>query len=284
MIGRGEAAGADARAYWAGGPDLAQRRRPVPPHRPVPALRLRPVDAAAVRAVGPAAVGRRLVRLARRRRSSLLLWTIDWAYRRRPLATAVVVAPAGLPDRRQPRHRQHQPAAHAHALGRPVQRAAPGRPPVGARDLDEVGPGRSSCSSSRRGPALWGLIWLAVSSAPEHRRRCRSRSSSSRRCSGSGRGRSGSTTSSSCGRSCPVVATGSVRLLRPSRSGRGASGQAGRLRAAWRADRALAKLPPAHPACGRTSGSTASPCGLSAATPAAVLRRSGPPGAAGARP
>ena len=66
MIARGEAAGADARAYWAGGAILAERRRPVPSDRAVPALRLRPVDAAAVRAVGDPAVGCRLVRVARR--------------------------------------------------------------------------------------------------------------------------------------------------------------------------------------------------------------------------
>ena len=97
IVGRGEPAGADARAYWAGGPDLAQRRRPVPPDRAVPALRLRPVDAAAVRAVGAAAVGRRLVRLARRDDPRCLLWTIHWAYRQRPLETAILVALLGFP-------------------------------------------------------------------------------------------------------------------------------------------------------------------------------------------
>ena len=60
-------AGRRRRAGLLGGrPDLARRRRPVPPDRAVPALRLCAVDAAAVRAVGAAAVGRRLVRLARR--------------------------------------------------------------------------------------------------------------------------------------------------------------------------------------------------------------------------
>ncbi len=66
MIARGEAGGADARAYWAGRPDLAQRRRPVPPDRAVPALRLRALDAAAVHALGGPALGRGLVRLAGR--------------------------------------------------------------------------------------------------------------------------------------------------------------------------------------------------------------------------
>ena len=72
----------------------------------------------------------------------LLLWTIHWAYRRRPLTTAVIVARPRLPVRGEPRHRQHQPAADADAVGGAVHRPAARRPAVGARDLDEVGPGR----------------------------------------------------------------------------------------------------------------------------------------------
>ena len=100
-------------------PDLAERRRPLPPDRAVPALRLRPVDAAAVRAVGAAAVGRRVVRLARRHDRAAALDD--------PLGLSPATArdrdprgPAGVPDRGQPRHGQHQPPAHADALGRPV--------------------------------------------------------------------------------------------------------------------------------------------------------------------
>ena len=155
MIGRGEAAGADARAYWAGRPDLAQRRRPVPPDRPVPAVRLRPVDAAAVRAVGAPAVGRRLGRVARRDDPAAAL--------DRPLG---LPAPAAhdrghrraprLPGRGEPRHGQHQPPPDPDAVGRPVHRTTAGRSPVGPRDLDEMGARCSSGSSWRPGPACWG--------------------------------------------------------------------------------------------------------------------------------
>src|SRR5580765_4005163 len=82
-----------------GCPDLAQWRRSLPPDGTVPALRLRPVDAADLRAVGALAVGRRLVRLARRDdpRAPLddrmgLPPAAPGVRRRRP--------PARLPDRR----------------------------------------------------------------------------------------------------------------------------------------------------------------------------------------
>jgi hypothetical protein len=96
MIARGEAGGADARAYWAGvriwvnggdpyhptGPFLPYVYAPwmLPLFTPWAAL---PWDVAwfAWR------VGTIL----------LLLWTIDWAYRRRPLTTALTVALLGFP-------------------------------------------------------------------------------------------------------------------------------------------------------------------------------------------
>jgi hypothetical protein len=96
MIARGEAGGADARAYWAGvriwlnggdpyhptGPFLPYVYAPwmLPLFTPWAAL---PWDVAwfAWR------VGTIL----------LLLWTIDWAYRRRPLTTAITVAALGFP-------------------------------------------------------------------------------------------------------------------------------------------------------------------------------------------
>ena len=135
-----------------GRPDLAERRRPVPPDRAVPALRLRPVDAAAVRAVGAAALGRRLVRVARRHdRPPALddpLGLSPAAARDRDPRCA-----AGLPDRGKPRHRQHQPPADADALGRPVHGAGTRRTAVVGRDLDEVGPGRCSCRCWRRAAA-----------------------------------------------------------------------------------------------------------------------------------
>lgn len=96
MIARGEAGGADARAYWAGvriwlnggdpyhptGPFLPYVYAPwmLPLFTPWAAL---PWDVAwFVWRVGTIL---------------LLLWTIDWAYRRRPLTTAVLVAALGFP-------------------------------------------------------------------------------------------------------------------------------------------------------------------------------------------
>ncbi len=96
MIARGEAGGADARAYWAGvriwlnggdpyhptGPFLPYVYAPwmLPLFTPWAAL---PWDVAwFVWRVGTIL---------------LLLWTIDWGYRRRPLTTAVVVAVLGFP-------------------------------------------------------------------------------------------------------------------------------------------------------------------------------------------
>ena len=96
MIARGDAGGADARAYWAGvriwlnggdpyhptGPFLPYVYAPwmLPLFTPWAAL---PWDVAwFVWRVGTIL---------------LLLWTIDWAYRRRPLATAVSVALLGFP-------------------------------------------------------------------------------------------------------------------------------------------------------------------------------------------
>ena len=96
MIARGDAGGADARAYWAGvriwlnggdpyhptGPFLPYVYAPwmLPLFTPWAAL---PWDVAwFVWRVGTIL---------------LLLWTIDWAYRRRPLTTAVSVALLGFP-------------------------------------------------------------------------------------------------------------------------------------------------------------------------------------------
>ena len=159
LIARGDAGGADARAYWAGRPDLAQRRGPVPPDRPVPAVRLRALDAAALRALGAPAVGRRLVRLAGRDDPAPALDD--------PLGLPAATADDGghrgrprLPVRGEPRHRQHQPAADADALGGAVHGSAAGRAAVGARDLDEMGAGRVPADPARAretvGPRLAG--------------------------------------------------------------------------------------------------------------------------------
>ncbi|HET7168549.1 MAG TPA: glycosyltransferase family 87 protein, partial [Candidatus Limnocylindrales bacterium] len=96
MIGRGEAAGADARAYWAGvriwlnGGDPYHPLGPFLPYVYAPWMlplfapwALLPWDVAwVVWRVGTVL---------------LLLWTVHWAYRRRPLPTAVIVALLAFP-------------------------------------------------------------------------------------------------------------------------------------------------------------------------------------------
>jgi hypothetical protein len=96
LIARGEAAGADARAYWAAariwlaGGDPYHPTGPYMPYVYAPWLlplfvpwALLPWDVAwFVWRVGTVL---------------LLLWSIDWAYRRRPLATAVVFALLAFP-------------------------------------------------------------------------------------------------------------------------------------------------------------------------------------------
>ena len=145
-------------------PDLAQRRRPVPPNGAVPAVRLRAVDAPALRAVGDPALGRRVVRLARVGTILLLLWTIHWAYRRRPLTTAVIFALLGFPFGANLDTGNINLPADADAVGRPVHRPTSGRAAVGARDLDEMGARDLTGSSSPRARAV-GLGWLGVSIA-----------------------------------------------------------------------------------------------------------------------
>ena len=100
LIARGEAGRRRRPGLLGRRPDLAQRRRPVPPDR--------------ARSC-PTSTRRGCCRCSRRGRSCrgtspgssgaaatilLLLWTIHWAYRRRPLTTAVIVARPGLPVRR----------------------------------------------------------------------------------------------------------------------------------------------------------------------------------------
>jgi hypothetical protein len=96
MIGRGEAAGADARAYWAGvriwlnGGDPYHPTGPFLPYVYAPWMlplfapwALLPWDVAWVVWRGGTIL--------------LLLWTVHWAYHRRPLTTAVVVALLAFP-------------------------------------------------------------------------------------------------------------------------------------------------------------------------------------------
>jgi hypothetical protein len=96
MIGRGEAAGADARAYWAGvriwlnGGDPYHPTGPFLPYVYAPWMlplfapwALLPWDVAWVVWRGATIL--------------LLLWTVHWAYHRRPLTTAIVVVLLAFP-------------------------------------------------------------------------------------------------------------------------------------------------------------------------------------------
>ena len=96
IVGRGEPAGADARAYWAAvriwlnGGDPYHPTGPFLPYVYAPWMlplfapwALLPWDVAWFVWRGGTIIG--------------LLWTIEWAYRRRPLETAVLVALLGFP-------------------------------------------------------------------------------------------------------------------------------------------------------------------------------------------
>jgi hypothetical protein len=96
MIARGEAGGADARAYWAGvriwlnGGDPYHPTGPFLPYVYAPWM----LPLFAPWAVLPWDVAWFVWRVGT---ILLLLWTIDWAYRRRPLTTAITVAILGFP-------------------------------------------------------------------------------------------------------------------------------------------------------------------------------------------
>ena len=96
LVARGEAAGADARAYWAavriwvGGGDPYHPTGPFLPYVYAPWM----LPIFAPWALLPWDVAWFAWRVAT---VLLLLWTIDWAYRQRPLATAVVVVALAFP-------------------------------------------------------------------------------------------------------------------------------------------------------------------------------------------
>jgi hypothetical protein len=96
LIGRGEAAGADARAYWAGvriwlnGGDPYHPTGPFLPYVYAPWM----LPMFAPWAVLPWDVAWFVWRGAT---ILLLLWTIHWAYRRQPLPTAVIIAILAFP-------------------------------------------------------------------------------------------------------------------------------------------------------------------------------------------
>jgi hypothetical protein len=96
MIARGEAGGADARAYWAGvriwmnGGDPYHPTGPFLPYVYAPWM----LPMFAPWAVLPWDVAWFVYRVGT---ILLLLWTIHWAYRRRPLTTAVIVAVLAFP-------------------------------------------------------------------------------------------------------------------------------------------------------------------------------------------
>ncbi|MBA2700879.1 MAG: DUF2029 domain-containing protein [Chloroflexi bacterium] len=96
MIARGEAAGADARAYWAGvrlwlnGGDPYHPTGPFLPYVYAPWM----LPLFTPWAILPWDVAWFAWRTGT---ILLLLWTIHWAYRRRPLATAIIVAALAFP-------------------------------------------------------------------------------------------------------------------------------------------------------------------------------------------
>lgn len=96
MIGRGDAAGADARAYWAGvriwlnGGDPYRQTGPFMSYGYAPWM----LPLFAPWALLPWDVAWFVWRVGT---ILLLLWTVDWAYRRRPLPTAMLIAALGFP-------------------------------------------------------------------------------------------------------------------------------------------------------------------------------------------
>src|SRR5258706_158736 len=126
IVGRGEPAGADARAYWAAvriwlnGGDPYHPTGPFLPYVYAPWMlplfapwALLPWDVAWFVWRGGTILG--------------LLWTIEWAYRRRPLGTAGFVPLAGLPVRGDPATRKTNLLPPVGAFGARVYRAGMGR-------------------------------------------------------------------------------------------------------------------------------------------------------------
>ena len=153
----------------------------------------------------------------------LLLWTIHWAYRRRPLTTAVIVAVLAFPfganlDTGNINLQLTLMLWAAQFTGPRL-----GRPAVGARDLDEVGPGRLLADpAGRRANAgdssvPGGLVGLSVADAAADDHPAPGAVRVRRR------GRSGSTTWSTSGRSCRGSTGGPIRSTscdrRPGRAG-----------------------------------------------------------------
>jgi len=96
MIGRGEAAGADARAYWAGARIWINGGDPYHPSGPFLPYAYAPwmLPLFAPWALLPWDVAWVVWRVGT---ILLFLWTIDWAYRRRPLLTAVIIVLLAFP-------------------------------------------------------------------------------------------------------------------------------------------------------------------------------------------
>ena len=183
LIARGEAAGADARAYWAGvriwlnGGDpyhptgrscrTSTRRGCCRCSRP----------GRCCRGTSPGSCGAA-------RSCSLLLWTIHWAYRQRPLATAVVAAALAFPIAANLDTGQHHARAWRCCSGRRSSRDRAWPACSGPSRRGSSGFPRPSSCCSPRAPAhgaCSGWASRSCSASP----RCRSRSRSSRRSSGS---------------------------------------------------------------------------------------------------
>ena len=160
IVARGDPAGADARAYWAAvriwlnGGDPYHPTGPFLPYVYAPWMlplftpwAVLPWDVAWVVWRGSSIV--------------LLLWSLDWAYRRRPLATAVAFLLLFFPIGANLDTGNIDIFLVFMLWGAQIGRAAPGRPAVGDRDVDEVVPGLFLIILAPRA-RLWGLIWLAV--------------------------------------------------------------------------------------------------------------------------
>ena len=86
--------------------------------------------------------------------SSCFVWSVAWAYRQHPLATALLVLLITPGAGRHPGHRQHHvPLRHGH-LGGALRGPAAGRLPVGAGRRPQVVPGPALPHPAATDPAL----------------------------------------------------------------------------------------------------------------------------------
>ena len=97
LVARGEAGRRGRPGVLGGRPDLARRRRSLPPDRARSCRTSTRRGCCRSSRRGRSCRGTSPGSSGAAARSSLLLWTIHWAYRRRPLTTAVIVAVLAFP-------------------------------------------------------------------------------------------------------------------------------------------------------------------------------------------